>query len=142
MKKSNKRSKKRSYKSGGRFKRSVRKSKNKKSGGQPRRRFGRRPPRTPNPDAMKVLDDFQAGKLTLAKTVGELQDIFCPTKLNLKFKKEVLEQFKKGEISKEEAERKLHMFFRFEREFIPKNTMTANKNKNKNKNNNNKQSNN
>lgn len=85
------------------------------------KRFNKRPPLPPNPEVIKILDEFTEGKITLAKAVTELQDIFCPSKLNLSYKKEVLEALKKGELPKDEAERKLRFFFRLPHEFIPKN---------------------
>lgn len=108
--------------------RSPRKSK--KTGGK--KRFGRRPPPPPNPEAIKILDEFLEGKVTLAKAVTELQDIYCPSKLNLTYKKEILELLKKGELQKEEAERKLRFFFRLPHEFIPKNKPVNGNKKNNN----------
>ena len=89
---------------------------------------------------MKVLDAFAAGKVTEAATIKALQELYCPTKLNLRYKKEVLDKLKAGELSKEEAERKLHFFLRLEHEFVPRNN--ANKKVNKKNNNNNKKNNN
>lgn len=106
--------------------RRLKKSKKTRVGGK---RFGRPPP-PPNPEAIKILDEFSEGKITLAKAVTELQDIYCPSKLNLSYKKEVLESLKKGELQKDEAERKLRFFFRLPHEFVPKNKPNGNKKNN------------
>lgn len=133
MKRSNKRSVKRSNK------RSTKKHSTKKRSG------GQRPPFKGKPriernttKPMKVLDAFVDGKLSEAMTVKALQELYCPTKLNMTYKKDVLDKLKKGELSKEEAERKMHFFVRLEHDFVPKNNANKKRSNNNKKNNNNK----
>lgn len=110
-------------------------------GGQMKKRSFKKPRVERNTTkSMKVLDAFVDGKLSEAMTVKALQELYCPTKLNTKYKKDVLDKLKKGELTKEEAERKLHFFVRLEHEFVPKNN--ANKRVVNKKNNNNKRNNN
>lgn len=148
MKMSAKRSMKKSVKRS--MKRSTKKS-SKKRGGQIRKNsFKRRGPNRNTKIQIDVLDKFVDGKLSDAATIKSLQESYCPSiKLNLKYKKEVLDKLKKGELQKDEAERKLHFFSRLEHEFVPRNDKKNNNRKpnnmkqnNKKNNNNNKKNNN
>ena len=69
---------------------------------------------------MEVLDKFVSGKATLVKTITELGEMYCPAKLNLIYKKDILEKLKKGEYTKEQADGKLRFFYHLPHEFTPR----------------------
>ena len=73
-------------------------------------------------ESMTILNKYVKGDIKNANdTIKHLEKVFLPTQLNLTYKKDILEQLKKGKLTAEEAERKLHFFVRLEREFVPRN---------------------
>jgi hypothetical protein len=102
-------------------------------------------------ESMEILEKFTKGDKNANETIKDLQQIFLRSDLNDKYKKDILDKLKSGELTSEEAERKLHFFIRLEREFVSRNNSnkkpspknSANKKSNNSpKNNSNKKSNN
>jgi hypothetical protein len=102
-------------------------------------------------ESMEILEKFTKGDKNANETIKDLHQIFLRSDLNDKYKKDILDKLKSGELTSEEAERKLHFFIRLEREFVSRNNSnkkpspknSANKKSNNSpKNNSNKKSNN
>lgn len=113
----------------------------------PSKRFSNRDTK----ESMEILEKFTKGDKNANETIKDLQQIFLRSDLNDKYKKDILDKLKSGELTSEEAERKLHFFIRLEREFVSRNNSnkkpspknSANKKSNNSpKNNSNKKSNN
>ena len=80
---------------------------------------------------LAILDKFAKDALSENDTIKELYAIYWlpppPIDNNLKFKKETLAKFKKGELDKETAEKMLRTMFKIRGEYVVRNNKPANK---------------